>query len=186
MSHCTYSASDCLQAVMMSQAVTCSRLSTKNTPLQVVMIWPLFILGEVQYIREGLGLGSYKRHPHQGLQLQAALQASFCFVDTALLANLIEVYCVSAGLWSWKQENCLGVPWIGALGWGLFATPAVIIVSLLEDVPWGSKPQAHFAHPVYLPPSKLGKKHLQTGGLGLGVCSSCPSSASWYSTWASW
>ncbi|CAE7457957.1 unnamed protein product [Symbiodinium pilosum] len=108
-----------------------------HVPLHVVMIWPLFILGEVRYIREGLGLGSYKRHPHQGLQLQAALQASFCFVDTALLANLIEVYCVSAGLWSWKQENCLGVPWIGALGWALFATPAVIMVSLLEDVPWG-------------------------------------------------
>ncbi|CAJ1372717.1 unnamed protein product [Effrenium voratum] len=89
-------------------------------PLHVVLIWPLFILGEHQYLRRLLPLGSL------------GLRACFCFVDTVLLANLVEIYCVSAGLWSWRESNCLGVPLMGPIGWALFATPAVLLLAVQE------------------------------------------------------
>ncbi|CAE8706038.1 unnamed protein product [Polarella glacialis] len=94
-----------------------------HVPLHVVLIWPLFILGEYHYLQEGLRLVPEKM----------GLRAAFCFVDTLLLANLIETYCVSAGLWSWRHQNCLGVPWLGAVGWGLFATAAVMFLTSREQ-----------------------------------------------------
>lgn len=97
-----------------------------HVPLHVVLIWPLFILGEYHYLRDGLRIGKQAT-------LAGALRASFCLVDVTLLAHIVEVYCVSAGLWSWRRTNCLGVPWIGALGWAFFATPAVVLLSGLEE-----------------------------------------------------
>lgn len=91
-------------------------------PLHVVLIWPLFILGEHRYLRSLCSKN-------------LLLRAGFCFIDTALLANLVEIYCVSAGLWSWKESNCLGVPFFGILGWALFATPAVLVLTILEAEP---------------------------------------------------
>lgn len=102
-----------------------------HVPLHVVLIWPLFILGEYQYLRSLCSLDSldlpltvYKR---------AIILCSLCFIDTSLLANLVEIYCVSANLWSWRESNCLGVPFIGILGWALFATPAVLVLTILEE-----------------------------------------------------
>jgi len=104
-----------------------------HVPLHVVLIWPLFILGELRYLREGLNIRvDFPGVANNGEAL--ALRAVFCFVDTVLLANLVEIYCVSAGLWSWRQENCLGVPWMGAIGWAFFATPAVVVLSLVEGL----------------------------------------------------
>lgn len=94
-----------------------------HVPLHVVLIWPLFILGEHRYLR-------------YLCSNNLVCRALFCFIDTALLANLVEVYCVSAGLWSWKESNCLGVPFFGVLGWAFFATPAVLVLSILEADPW--------------------------------------------------
>ena len=93
-----------------------------HVPLHVVLIWPLFILGEHRYLRSLCSKN-------------LLLRAGFCFIDTALLANLVEIYCVSAGLWSWKESNCLGVPFFGILGWALFATPAVLVLTILEAEP---------------------------------------------------
>ncbi|CAE7259320.1 unnamed protein product [Symbiodinium natans] len=92
-----------------------------HVPLHVVLIWPLFILGEHRYLRS--------------LCNDLRLRALLCFVDVALLANLVEIYCVAAKLWFWKESNCLGVPWIGVLGWALFATPAVLLLSIEEARP---------------------------------------------------
>lgn len=98
-----------------------------HVPLHVVLIWPLFILGEHRYLRSlcslDLPLTAYKR----------AVLCFIAFIDTSLLANLIEIYCVSANLWSWRESNCLGVPFIGILGWALFATPAVLVLTILEE-----------------------------------------------------
>eukprot|EP00438_Fugacium_kawagutii_P012039 Skav218181 [mRNA] locus=scaffold5213:202064:202945:- [translate_table: standard] len=97
-----------------------------HVPLHVVLIWPLFILGEHRYLRS-------LRSKSLDLPLTAVFKAVLCFVDTSLLANLIEIYCVSAKLWSWRESNCLGVPFIGILGWALFATPAVLVLTILEE-----------------------------------------------------
>lgn len=100
-----------------------------HVPLHVVLIWPLFILGEYHYLRDALRIGKLATLRFEAVSLRAA----FCLVDVTLLAHIVEVYCVSAGLWSWRHSNCLGVPWIGALGWAFFATPAVVLLSGMEE-----------------------------------------------------
>ena len=93
-----------------------------HVPLHVVLIWPLFILGEHRYLRS--------------LKTSFGIKATLCVVDVVLLANLVEMVCVAAGLWTWKESNCLGVPFIGVLGWALFATPLVLLLERKTMVLW--------------------------------------------------
>ena len=82
-----------------------------HVPLLIPLIWPLVILS-ARDVAGALGASGVWR------PLVAGAVVAF---DAAL----VEVIAVGAGLWSWAEPGHLGVPVIGILGWGFFATAAV-------------------------------------------------------------
>src|SRR5262249_12701740 len=74
-----------------------------RVPLLVALIWPVVIDSAHQL---------------------AGGRARFTFVIVLADAALIEPIAARAGLWAWNEPGLFGVPFIGMLGWGLFAAAA--------------------------------------------------------------
>jgi len=90
-----------------------------HVPLLIPLIWPLVILSAREVAR--------------ALGAPARWQAVFAGAIVVFDAALVEVIAVGANLWSWAEPGHLGVPLIGILGWGFFATAAV---ALLDRPSW--------------------------------------------------
>lgn len=101
-----------------------------DVPALVPLIWPLVVLSARDVVRclaPGLGL---VRH--------AAMVGAIVAFD----ASLVEVIAVRAGLWGWAEPGHLGVPLVGALGWGYFAFGATVV----PRAPWNLASGPALAH----------------------------------------
>jgi len=81
------------------------------TPVLILLIWPVVILTARALVKS---IPFLERSPSLSTGLVVLADAA-----------LIEAVAVAAGLWSWSEPGLFGVPPIGVLGWGLFATVAV-------------------------------------------------------------
>jgi hypothetical protein len=102
-----------------------------HVPLLIPLIWPLVILS-ARDVAGALGARGRWRAPIAG---------AIVVFDAAL----VEVIATAAGLWSWAEPGHLGVPLIGILGWGLFATAAL---ALLDAPVWKLRLAAIVAAPL--------------------------------------
>lgn len=82
-----------------------------EVPVLVPLIWPLVILSAREVVTA--------LWPNAG-RWRSLLVGAVVIAD----ASMVEVLAVRAGLWTWAEAGHLGVPLIGILGWGFFATAA--------------------------------------------------------------
>lgn len=81
-----------------------------SVPVAVVLIWPMVILSTHHLVRRMGFTGA------RTVLVGAAV--------VAFEAAFMETACANAGLWRWEGRNLFGVPFIGILGWGFFASGA--------------------------------------------------------------
>lgn len=86
-------------------------------PALVPLIWPLVLLSARDV--------AISLFPRSSRGARALIVLTLVTFD----ASLVEVIAVHAGLWSWTEPGLLGVPLIGILGWGLFASSAELTLS---------------------------------------------------------
>jgi hypothetical protein len=95
-------------------------------PLLVVLIWPVVVLS-ARELAWSLGWRDRSGNP-----LPLAVMGW-----VVLDATLVESVAVTSRLWSWNESGFFGVPWIGVLGWGIYAAAVSWVWDQTRARRWG-------------------------------------------------